>query len=259
MLRLYFSLTSWTKKCSPWNEAVALFANTTGLTPFYDSESRRHMATTRRNGGKPGFDRQPFRFTDRLQAIGMFFQKRSPQHQTMRRLARRLKKAGIPYAIMGAMAVNAHGAERTTRDVDVLFTADGLKRFREEFIGENYEPIQGRSRRFMDRQSGVTVDCLVTGGYPGTGKPGPVTFPDPAEASQEIEKISVLRLVPLIQLKLAARRFYDFGDVVFLIRIHDLDESFQDQLHPSVHQDFIECLEEKRREDEYLAREVGEE
>ena len=26
----------------------------------------------------------------------MFFQKRSPQHQAMRRLARRLKKAGIP-------------------------------------------------------------------------------------------------------------------------------------------------------------------
>jgi hypothetical protein len=35
----------------------------------------------------------------------------------------------------------------------------------------------------------------------------------------------------------------------------DLDESFLPQLHPSVHQDFIECLEQKRREDEYNARE----
>ena len=59
----------------------------------------------------------------------------------------------------------------------------------------------------------------------------------------------------MIQLKLAARRYYDFGDVVFLIQTHNLDESFLEQLHPSVHQDFIECLEEKRREDEYLARE----
>jgi len=133
------------------------------------------MATTRRDGGKPRFDRETFSFTDRLKEIGMFFQKRSPQHQTMRRLVRRLQKAGIPYAIMGAMAVNAHGAERTTKDVDVLLTPEGLERF--------------------------------------------------------------------------------FGDVVFLIRTHNLDESFLQQLHASVHKDFIECLEEKRREDDYLARE----
>ena len=64
----------------------------------------------------------------------------------------------------------------------------------------------------------------------------------------------MLKLPQLIQLKLAARRHYDFGDVVFLIQTHNLDESFLQQLHPSVHQDFIECLEEKRREDDYLAR-----
>jgi hypothetical protein len=207
------------------------------------------MATTRRPSGKPS------RFTDRLKEIGVFFQKRSPQHQAMRRLARRLKKARIPYAIMGAMAVNAHGAERTTKDVDVLLTPEGLERFRQEFVGDEYEQVQGRPRRFVERQSGVPVDFLVTGRYPGTGKPGPLAFPDPTEASQEIDKIRVLTLPQLIQLKLAARRYYDFGDVVFLIRTHNLDESFLPQLHSSVHRDFIECLEEKRREDEYLARE----
>ena len=76
-----------------------------------------------------------------------------------------------------------------------------------------------------------------------------------AEASQDIEKIRVLTLPQLIQLKLAARRFDDFGDVVFLIRTHHLDKSFLEQIHPSVHQDFIECLGEKRREDEYISRE----
>ena len=40
-----------------------------------------------------------------------------------------------------------------------------------------------------------------------------------------------------------------------MIREKNLDESFMSQLHPSVHQDFIECLEEKRREDDYIARE----
>jgi hypothetical protein len=213
------------------------------------------MGTSRGDHRKAGFDPKTFSFMNRLQEIGLFFQKRSPQHQTMRRLARRLQKAGIPYAIMGAMAVNAHGAERTTRDVDILLTVEGLERFRQEFVGETYAAVAGRQRRFTERQSGVTVDCLVTGRYPGSGKPGPVAFPDPAEASHEIEKIRVLTLPQLIQLKLAARRHSDFGDVVFLISTKNLDESFLQQLHPSVHQDFIECLEEKRREDEYVARE----
>jgi hypothetical protein len=60
--------------------------------------------------------------------------------------------------------------------------------------------------------------------------------------------------VNLIQLKLAARRHQDFADVVSLIGIHNLDESYLDRLHPSVRQDFIECLEEKRREEEYEAQ-----
>ena len=64
-------------------------------------------------------------------------------------------------------------------------------------------------------QSGVTVDCLVMGRYPGSGEPVPVAFPDPAQVSQEIDKIQVLTLPQLIQLKLAARRYCDFGDVVF--------------------------------------------
>jgi hypothetical protein len=213
------------------------------------------MATTRQEGAGSGFDPKTFSFMKRLKEISKFFEKRSPQHKTMRRLARRLKTARIPYAIMGAMAVNAHGAERTTGDVDVLLTPAGLERFRAEFVGNEYEQVEGRPRRFKEVQSGVTVDCLVTGRYPGSGEPGPFAFPDPAEASQEIDKIQVVTLPQLIQLKLAARRHYDFGDVVFLIRTHNLDESFMPQIHPSVHQDFIECLEEKRREDDYIARE----
>ena len=63
-----------------------------------------------------------------------------------------------------------------------------------------------------------------------------------------------MNLPSLIELKLAARRYKDFGDVVELIRVHNLDESFSAKLHPSVHADFIECLEEKRREDEYETR-----
>src|SRR5262249_6141265 len=201
------------------------------------------------------FDYSSFDVDKRLWEIAMFFQKNDPVHQSLRRLAKRLERAGIPYAVMGAMAVNLHGARRTTDDVDVLLTQDGLEQFRRELVGKFYDRVEGRSRRFVERKSKVTVDCLVTGHYPGRGRPGPFAFPNPAEASVVIEKVKVVNLPQLIQLKLAARRHYDFGDVVFLIKVHNLDESFLKQLHPSVHQDFIECLEEKRREDEYEARE----
>ena len=38
----------------------------------------------------------------------------------------------------------------------------------------------------------------------------------------------------IIKLKLAKRRHYAFGDVVYLIRVHNLDVSFEQRLHPTV-------------------------
>ena len=67
---------------------------------------------------------------------------------------------------------------------------------------------------------------------------------------------AVVNLLTLLTLKLAARRHQDFADVVNLLRIHNLDETFAEKLHPSLHRDYTECLEEKRREDEYEAREA---
>lgn len=183
----------------------------------------------------------------------MFFEGRGKEHKTMRRLVANLKKAKIPYAIMGAMAVNAHRHERTTKDVDILLNQVGFDEF-SRFVPRSYDTIPGRPRRFLDRRHGVTFDVLVTGLFPGSGKPGPIAFPEPEEVSETINQMHVVNLPTLIQLKLAARRHYDFGDVAHLIRVHNLDESFLPQLHASVHRDFIECVEENRRDDEYEAR-----
>ncbi len=197
---------------------------------------------------------RPFSFWKRLEEIGMFFEGRSPQHRTMRRLVKNLEKAGISYAIMGGMAVNAHRYERTTGDVDVLMACEGFDEFRRRFVPKAYEPVEGRPRRFLDRGNRVTFGVLLTGLFPGGGRPGPIAFPDPAAVRETIETIQVVNLPTLIQLKLLARRHRDFGDVVELIRFNNLDEAFLAQLHPSLHRDFIECLVEKRREDEYEDR-----
>jgi hypothetical protein len=185
----------------------------------------------------------------------MFFQGKDPVHQTMRRTARRLEKSNIAYAIIGGMALNAHQYKRTTADVDFLLNEKGLEEFRRLFVGKYYEPIPGRPRRYRDKANGITIDILVAGRFPGTGKPGPIMFPEPTRVAEVISKYRFVNLATLIELKLAARRYKDFGDVVELIRARDLDESFLPKLHPSVQRDFIECLEEKGREDEYEARE----
>ena len=208
--------------------------------------TRAHAASGRTEGRTD--------FWQQLRELDMFFQGKDPVHQTMRRVARRLERKGIPYAVVGGMAVFAHKHRRATNDVDILLTREGFEEFRQLFVPKDYATVPKRTRRFVDRASKVTLDVLVTGMFPGTGKPGPIAYPDPAEVTEIKARVRVINLKTLIQMKLAARRYQDFADVVALIRAHDLDESFADQLHPSVRRDYIECLEEKRREDEYEER-----
>ncbi|MBY0528306.1 MAG: hypothetical protein K2R98_33255 [Gemmataceae bacterium] len=195
-----------------------------------------------------------FSFDERLREIDMFFQGTDRVHQTMQRVAEKLEEANIPYAIVGGMAVNAHGHKRTTGDVDFLVTGEGLTAFARLYVGPDFDRVPRHPRRFVDRNNGVHVDFLVTGLFPGSGKPGPIAYPDPADVSERIENRRVVTLTTLVQLKLAARRYQDFADVVNLIRAQNLDESFATRLHPAVHGDYIECLEEKRRDDEYELR-----
>jgi hypothetical protein len=185
----------------------------------------------------------------------MFFDRRDEVHKTLRRLVRRLEKASISYAVLGGMAVFAHRYQRTTHDVDVLLKPAGFEEFRRLFVPNFYINVTGRSRRFVDKRNKKEIAILVAGHFPGSGKPGPVAFPDPDDVKEIIDKTQTVTLAVLVQLKLAARRHQDLADVVNLIKYNDLDESFLNNLHPSLHQDYIECLEEKRREDEYEARE----
>jgi hypothetical protein len=185
----------------------------------------------------------------------MFFAGKDEVHKTLRRLVKRLEKAGIPYAVLGGMAVNAHKYVRTTGDVDLLLTPEGLEEFRKRFVSKNYRQKEGRPRRFVDRINEIDIDFLIAGRFPGSGAPGPIAFPDPGLVAERIDAITVVNLPTLIELKLAARRHRDFGDVVELIRFNDLDEPFAEGLHSSVRRDYIECLEEKRREEDYEARE----
>ena len=55
---------------------------------------------------------RPFDLTAAMRELDMFYQGKDPVHKTMHRLVKRLEKAGIPYAIVGGMAVFAHEYRR---------------------------------------------------------------------------------------------------------------------------------------------------
>lgn len=192
-------------------------------------------------------------FTQRLTEIGMFFDGTDSVHKAMKNVVSAFNSAGIQYAIVGGMAVNAHRHIRTTKDVDFLVSGAGWLEIKKLVAGGTFQSVPNRPRRFVEPQTGISFDILITGGFPGNGLPGPIAYPDPNSVGVMMDDLKVVDLPNLIQLKLAAGRYQDFADVVNLIRENHLDESFQQKLVDSIHADFIECLEEMRREDRYEA------
>ena len=95
-----------------------------------------------------------------------------------------------------------HGFRRFTEDVDVLVTREGLARIHEALEGRGYVKPFAASKNLRDARTGVKIDFMVSGQYPGDGKPGPIVFPIPREASIEQQGIRVLSLDKWIELKI---------------------------------------------------------
>jgi hypothetical protein len=175
----------------------------------------------------------------------MHFEKDSAVHKALVKITKRLTDLGIPYAVVGGMAMFFHGYRRFTEDVDILVTKEGLKEIHEKLEGLGYVPRFEGSKHLRDAEFGVRIEFLVTGNYPGDGKPKPIAFPDPMEAATDINGISFLKLTSLLELKLAsgmtgAGRLKDLGDVQELIKTLDLPRDLGDQLHSFVREKYFE-------------------
>jgi len=181
---------------------------------------------------------------DRLERASEFFMKRADVHRALDKIERRLAEEGIAYAVVGGMALNIHGYERVTNDVDLLTTRAGLDAIHQRLAGRGYVPtFAGARKRLRDTENGVTVEFLTTGDYPGDGKPKPVSFPDPRDVTVEREGHHVIVLPKLIELKLASGlstvdRLKDLGDVVEVIKILKLSRELGEQLDPSVRDEY---------------------
>src|SRR2546421_135606 len=89
-----------------------------------DQKPRQRRAGMRERGIMPGTAGRmggspPSTVTESLKEMERFFQGKDQVHKTLRRTVQRLEKAGIAYAVVGGMALNAHRYRRATTDVDV--------------------------------------------------------------------------------------------------------------------------------------------
>ena len=178
-------------------------------------------------------------------------------HNAAAAIAERLTEAGIDYAIAGAIALGEHGFKRLTVDVDVLIRREGLDRFKAEWLGRGYLDVRPGGKAVRDTINDVKIDFLLTGDFPGDGKPKPVAFPDPRDAAIAGNKYRVVSLPRLVEMKLASgmtapHRLQDLADVLRLIRAADLPRDFGGLIDPYVRAKFEELwLASRHPEDDY--------
>ncbi|MBI1787047.1 MAG: hypothetical protein HYR60_05765 [Acidobacteria bacterium] len=194
-------------------------------------------------------------FDDLLQEADAYFMETGKLHAPLAGLTRRLDEADIPYAVLGAIALARHGYRRMTVDIDVLLTPEGLAAFKERFLGCGYDPaFPGATKSFRAAATGVRVDVITTGEYPGDGLPKPVRFPNPSEGSVEIAGVRVMTLEKLIELKLASgmsapHRLRDLADVQDTIRTLHLPPDLADRLDSSVRSAYLDLWRQAQTPD----------
>jgi hypothetical protein len=194
------------------------------------------------------------RFWLGVQAAQRFFMGEAEVHLALQKLVRTLDAQGIPYAIIGAMALNEFGYRRVTVDVDVLLTPESLAAFKANNLGRGYVEKFPGSRGLRDPEHGVDIDIILAGSFPGDGKPKPVVFPDPATAAERGARVALLPLPRLIELKLASgmtapHRLKDLADVVELVRAVHLAEGLAAELNPYVREKYLELWRAAQIED----------
>lgn len=175
-----------------------------------------------------------------------YFSRDNEVFKTLRKIARRLDDLDVPYAVVGGLALFAHGYERFTSDVDILVSPDGLKTIHDRLEGLGYLPPFKGSKNLRDTEHGVRIEFLVAGQHPGSGMSMPIAFPDPDDVAVELDGIRYLNLPTLVELKLASgmtggiHRMKDLVDVIELIKITSPPASFADELNPYVRDKYLE-------------------
>lgn len=174
-----------------------------------------------------------------------FFVGEAEAQKAARKLVALLEAENIPYAIIGALALNEYGHKRVTVDVDLVMREEDLRAFKARWLGKGYAERTPGTGKLIDTEYGVHIDVLSTGRFPGDDKPKPIAFPDPATSAVRGAPFAMLPLPRWIELKLASgmvapHRLKDLADVQELIRSAHLPIELAEELHPWVRDRFLE-------------------
>jgi hypothetical protein len=168
-------------------------------------------------------------------------------------LRRRFADAEIPFAIVGAIALQHYGYVRHTEDIDIVTTPDGLNKIHETQVGRGIVPRgPGLRKRLRETEHVVNIDVITSGEHAGSPD-SPVVYPPPdSDTFVEVEGLRYPTLESLIAFKIASgvwgHRGQDLGDVQRLIRLNGLAEGFAERLLAAVRERYLDLHRESRRE-----------
>jgi hypothetical protein len=185
------------------------------------------------------------RFVEGVEYCGRFFKGESEAHQALYELTARLDADELPYAIVGAFALNEYGHRRVTVGVDLLMREEDLAELKRRHLGKGYAERVPGTGKLLDTELNVHIDVLSTGRFPGDDKPKPIAFPDPTTAAVRGARFSLLPMERFIELKLASgmvapHRGKDLVDVQELIKSAKLGRDVAERLDPWVRDKFLE-------------------
>jgi hypothetical protein len=134
-----------------------------------------------------------------------------------------LEVLGAESVLGGGWAVWHHGyVGRLTQDIDIVLAADRVEEFLRAAAVAGFEVLPqppGRWPKLLHKDTQVKVDILPEGARPGTAsRPAPTTIGHPANLGAHGPVLRYIRLPALVELKIAAGRGRDEGDVIELIR-----------------------------------------
>jgi len=102
-------------------------------------------------------------------------------NEALRRLVSDLEAHRIEYSVIGAVALNQHGYQRFTTDIDLLMSPEGLERFRNELVGRGYRPaFNGATKKFREPYRTFLSKSSRAGSIRGMAGQNPSGFTIPA-------------------------------------------------------------------------------
>lgn len=168
-------------------------------------------------------------------------------------LRTRLGEAGIPFAVVGAIALQHYGYVRHTEDIDIVTTPEGLDKIHEMLVGRGIVPRgPGLRKGLRETEHVVNIDVITSGEHAGSQE-SPVVYPSPeSDAFIEIAGVRFPTLEALVTFKIGSgvwgKRDQDLVDVQRLIRANGLNETFTPKLPPALRERFLALLQRSREE-----------